>query len=78
MGGLLHNSGADGIALLENFLRGRPLADQARDEGLRAGILVRLADAVQQVRGGEAANGDVEAGLLVQLEISELSSRNCD
>jgi hypothetical protein len=62
--GLLHKSGVDGIALLEVLLRRSELGDQAGDPGLGAGVLSGLADAVEDVCGGNAANGDVEAALL--------------
>lgn len=62
--GLLQESSVDGIALLKFFLRGSVLVDEAGDPRLRAGGPVRLANAVKDVRGDEAANGDVEAALL--------------
>lgn len=61
---LLHKSSVDGIALLEVLLRGSELADQTGDPGLGAGVLGGLANAVEDVCGGNAANGDVEAALL--------------
>lgn len=64
----------DGVALLEFFLRGSVFVDEAGDPRLRAGILVRLANAVEDVRGGEAANGDVEAELLSE---SHRLANNC-
>lgn len=63
-GGLLQEGGVDGVTLLEFFLRGSVLVDEAGDPRLRAGVLVGLANAVEDVRGGEAADGDVEAALL--------------
>jgi hypothetical protein len=62
--GLLHKSSVDGIALLEVLLRRSEFGDQAGDPGLGAGVLRGLADAVEDVCGSKAANGDVEAALL--------------
>lgn len=63
--GLLQKGSVDGVALLKVFLRRSVLADEAGDPRLRAGFLVRLAEAVEDVGGGKAANGDVEAALLI-------------
>lgn len=63
--GLLQEGGVDGVALLKVFLRRSVLADEAGDPRLRAGFLARLAEAVEDVGGGKAANGDVEAALSV-------------
>jgi hypothetical protein len=60
---LLHNSSVNSIALLESLLRGRPLANEAGDPGRGAGVLVGLANAVEEVSGGEGTNGNVEAAL---------------
>lgn len=64
LSGLLKDGGMNGIALLENLLGGGILVHQAGDEGLRTGILAGLADAVEEVGGGDGANDDVEAALL--------------
>jgi hypothetical protein len=64
LGGLLKKGGVNGIALLENLLRGAVLANQAGDEGLGAGFLAGRADAVKDVCGGDGADGDVETALL--------------
>jgi hypothetical protein len=64
LSGLLEKGGVNGIALLKNLLRGAVLVDQAGDEGLGAGFLAGGADAVEDVRGGNGAGGDVETALL--------------
>lgn len=61
--GLLHGRRSDGIALLEDLLRRRPLADEAGEPGLGAGLLRGLVDAVQDVAGRERRDGNVEARL---------------
>ena len=61
---LLQNGGVNSIALLEDFLRRGPLADEAGDPRFRAGILIRLAEAVEDICGCETARSDVEAALL--------------
>lgn len=63
-GRLLQESGVDCVTLLEFLLRGSVLVDQTGDPRLRAGILVRLANTVEDVGGGKAADGDVETALL--------------
>lgn len=64
LGSLLKKGSVNGIALLKNLLRGAVLVDQAGDEGLGAGFLASGADAVEDVRGGNGAGGDVETALL--------------
>jgi hypothetical protein len=56
---LLHDSGVDSIALLEDLLVRRELVNEAGDPGRGAGFLVGLADAVEDVGGGDGADGDV-------------------
>lgn len=63
VGGLLHGDGVDGIALLKHLLRGRVLVDEAGDPRLRSRVLVGLAQTVEDIAGGEGANGDVETAL---------------
>ena len=57
----------DGVALLKDFLRRGPLANEAGDPRLRAGFLVRLAEAVEDVCGCETTHSDVEAALYGEL-----------
>jgi hypothetical protein len=61
---LLHHSGVNSIALLEDLLGRSPLANEAGDPRGLAGFLVGLGDAVEEVGGGDGAAGDVEAALL--------------
>jgi hypothetical protein len=63
------------IALLEGLLGGRPLANEAGDEGRGVGILVGLADAVEGVGAGNRADSDVEAALLCENDIVSWWSR---
>lgn len=60
IGGLLHSDGVDGVALLEQLLRGSPLLDQIG--GPRGGV--GLAEAVEDESGCDATDGYVEAALL--------------
>lgn len=61
---LLHHSGVDSIALLEDLLGRRPLVNKAGDPRRLAGFSVGLGDAVEEEGGGDGAGGDVEAALL--------------
>lgn len=60
---LLHHSGVNSVALLEGLLGGRPLANEAGDEGRGVGVLAGLADAIEKVSPGNRANSDVETAL---------------
>lgn len=64
LGCLLEKGGVNGIALLKNLLRDGVLVDQAGDERLGAGVLAGRANAVEEVRGGDGADGHVETALL--------------
>jgi hypothetical protein len=61
---LLHNSSVDSIALFENLLGRSPLGNEAGEEGLGAGFVNGLADAVKTVGTGDRSNGNVQAALL--------------
>jgi hypothetical protein len=65
LGSLLHNSSVNSIALLESLLGGRPLGNETGDPGRGAGVLVGLANAVEEVSGGDGTNGNVEAALYI-------------
>lgn len=61
---LLHDSGVDSIALLEDLLGRSPLANEVGDPRRGTGFLVGLANVVEGEGGGDGAAGDVEAALL--------------
>ena len=63
MGGLLHCSSVHSISLLKDLLRRGPLLNEAGDPRLRARLLGRLAQAVEDVARGEGAQGDIETAL---------------
>lgn len=65
LGGLLHNCGVNGVTLFKCLLRRGPLGNEVGDERLRAGFLLRLGEAVDEVCGDEATGGDVEAALFI-------------
>lgn len=63
MGSLLHCSSVHSISLLKDLLRRAPLLDEAGDPRLRTRLLGRFAQAVEDVAGGEGAQGDIETAL---------------
>lgn len=63
LGSLLHNCGANGVTLFEDLLGRGPLGNEVGKERLGARFLLRLGEAVDEVCGGEATGGDVEAAL---------------
>lgn len=72
LGGLFHHSGVNGVTLFKGVLRRGPLGDEVGNPRLRARFLLSLGEAVEEVCGGEAANGDVETALFSEKHISKL------
>ena len=61
---LIHDSGVNSIALLEDILGRRPLVNEAGDPRLLAGFLDGLGNVVEDEDRSDGARCDVEAALL--------------
>lgn len=53
----------NGVSLFKGFLGRGPLGNEVGDERLRAGFLLSLGEAVEEVCGDEATGGDIETAL---------------
>ena len=63
---LIHDSGANSIALLKDLLGGRPLVNEAGDPRLLAGFFNGLGNVVENEGRSDGARCDVEAALLCE------------
>lgn len=70
---LIHDSGVNSIALLEDLLGRRPLVNEAGHPRCLAGFLDGLGNVVEDEGGSDGARCDVEAALLgVHVRVSQL------